>query len=184
MAHLLEKGRVPGSEPTSLSWYAVSVKSRHEKSVSGILANLGYESFLPFYKKRHCYERRIREFELPLFAGYVFCRFDVFQRLPVLLVPGVIRILGSGRTPFPVDDSEIAALRAAVNARLPLTPFPFFEAGQKVRITGGPLSGVAGTVVKVKDSFQIVLSVALLKRMVLVEVEPECLIPEITPPGS
>ena len=155
-------------------WFALSVKSRHEKSVSRFLADLGYESFLPIYKKQHCYGRRLREFELPLFAGYVFCRFSPFRRLPVLLTPGVIGIVGVGRTPMPLDDCEMMALQTAVQARLPLTPFPFPEAGQKVLVGKGPLSGVVGTVVRMNQSLRIVLSVEMLKRSVLVEVDSDC----------
>src|SRR5262249_43248586 len=39
--------------------------------------------------------------ELPLFPGYVFCRFARCDRLPVLKTPSVLRIVGTGLAPTP-----------------------------------------------------------------------------------
>jgi len=55
-------------------WFALSVTARHEKIVSQLLLNKGFETFLPLYTRRHQYARRVRRFELPLFPGYLFCR--------------------------------------------------------------------------------------------------------------
>ena len=161
-----------------LRWFALRVKARHEKSAAHLLESMGYELFCPTYRKRHSYGVRVREFQLPLFAGYVFCRLDVLNRLPVLKTPGVVDILGFGRTPAPIDNDEIYSLQTVVKAQLSLVPYPFPSAGETVRITQGPFSGLVGTVVRVKDSLRIVLSISLLKRSVLVEVESKHLLPE------
>ena len=61
--------------------------------------------------------------ELPLFPGYLFCRFDVRDRLlPILTTPGVIGIVGAGKTPVPVDDEEIEAIRAILRSGLAVQP--------------------------------------------------------------
>jgi len=38
--------------------------------------------------------RSIKEIEVPLFPGYLFCRMNPHNRLPVLMTPGVIRSWG------------------------------------------------------------------------------------------
>jgi Transcription termination factor nusG len=67
-----------------LPWFAIRVKSRHEKSVSHLFTLKGLESFLPLYKARHRWVDRTKNLDLPLFPGYVFCRMDPHVRLPVM----------------------------------------------------------------------------------------------------
>jgi transcription antitermination factor NusG len=108
-------------------WYALAVKPRHDRAVSGALEHKGYQTLVPLYKKRHRYSERTRESELPLFPGYIFCRFNSSTRLPILTTPGVMQILGAGRTPIPVEESEIVSLQTALRLQLPVQPFPFLE---------------------------------------------------------
>ncbi len=146
---------------------------RHEKAVAKILGNKGYETFLPIYSRRHKYSGRSRSFDLPLFPGYVFSRFDPSVRLPILTTPGVLQVMGTGRTPEPVPDSQIDAIRLAVQAGISLMPTAFWKTGDRARITSGPLTGVEGIVENIKP-LRLVLSVALLQRSVLLEVDAEC----------
>ena len=159
-------------------WYALAVKPRHDRAVSGALEHKGYQTLVPLYKKRRRYSARTRESELPLFPGYVFCRFNPLTRLPILTTPGVIQILGTGRTPIPVEESEISALQTALRLQLPVQPFPFLETGQRVRITEGALLGVEGIVMSFKQCLRLVLSISLLQRSVLLEIDRDCVSPE------
>ncbi|HYM08284.1 MAG TPA: transcription termination/antitermination NusG family protein [Terriglobales bacterium] len=152
-------------------WFALRVKPRQEKATSRLLEAKGYEAFLPLCRQQHHYGKRLREFDLVLFPGYLFCRFDVLARLPVLTTPGIIRLVGAGPAPVPVDEREINALRTAVLARLPMEPHPFLQTGARVQITGGSLAGVEGIVVDLRNSLRLVLSITLLQRSVLVEID-------------
>src|SRR5579864_1200201 len=159
-------------------WYALAVRPRHDRAVSGALEHKGYQTLVPLYKKRRRYSVRFRESELPLFPGYIFCRFDPLTRLPILTTPGVIQILGAGRMPIPVQESEIASLQTALRLQLPVQPFPFLETGQRVRITEGALAGVEGIVTSFKQCLRLVLSISLLQRSVLLEIDRDCVSPE------
>jgi transcription antitermination factor NusG len=161
---------VPVSEMGLRQWFALAVKPRFDKTVARALDTKGFETFLPLYKKRHDYGARSKEFELPLFPGYVFCRFNALIRLPIVTTPGVTHILGAGNGLVPVSETEIASLQTAIKAQLPLQPFPFLEVGQRVRIEAGVLAGVVGVIVSVKRSMSLVLSVTLLQRSVLLEI--------------
>ena len=154
------------------AWFALRVKPRHEKVVVQTLEAKGYQSLLPLYRRSEPESRRRREAELPLFPGYVFCHFNVLRRLPVVMTPSVLHIVGAGRTPAPVDAGEIAALEKTLAARVPVRPHPFLAAGQRVRITTGALAGVEGILVEIKKSLRLVISVKLLQRSVLVEIDP------------
>lgn len=181
MLQLIEKHSIRGSSPgdealrrshVAETWYALGVSARHEKSVARILLQKGYETFLPLFVNRHLYGRRAREFELPLFPGYVFCRFPAMSRMPVLTTPGVIHIVGAGREPVAVDETEVDAVRRAIAAKARTTPCAYLSHGRTARVKEGPLSGLEGIVMSAKPA-RLVLSISLLKRSVLVEIESE-----------
>ena len=159
------------SEKGSPQWFALSVKPRCDKAVARTLEAKGYETLLPLFHKLHSYAGRCRESELPLFPGYVFCRFSARTRLPILTTPGVIQILGTGSKPIPLPEAEILSLQTAIKAQLPLQPFPFLQLGQKVRIEEGVLTGVVGMVIRFKRPLRLVLSVTLLQRSILLEID-------------
>ena len=165
-------------ESKTQEWFAVGVAPRHEKSVSQILDHKGYETFLPLYSRRHQYAGRAREFQVPLFPGYLFCRVDPAVRLPVLTTPGVRYFLGAGRVPIPIEEAEITALRRAVLAGVAMAPHAFWQTGQKGRIAAGPLAGVEGIVVDARKPLRLLLSVTLLQRSVLLEIDSDCVVAE------
>jgi len=154
-----------------LMWYALQVRSRHESGIAGFLAGKGYETFLPFYTCRKRWSDRVKTIEAPLFPGYLFCRFDAQERLPILKTPGVIQVVGSNRAPIPVDESEIQAIQTLVASGLPNQPWPFLSVGDLVRIESGPLRGCEGLLIEFKGNHRLVLSVTLLHRSVGVEID-------------
>jgi len=159
-------------------WFALQVRGRHERLVSTILTNKGYESFLPTYRNWEGPKRKRHE-ESPLFPGYVFCRFDAFRRLPILVTPGVIHVVGIGRQPVAIDEIEMHSLVRIVDENFQAEPIDFLQPGEKVRIVEGPLSGVEGILIDHKNSLQLILSVTLLGRSVRVEVNRDCVVSAI-----
>ena len=157
-----------------LSWYALRVQSRLSSLASTTLRGKGYEEFLPLYRSRRKWSDRIKELELPLFPGYLFCRFDVSDRLmPILTTPGVIGILGAGKTPVPVDLEEIEAIRAILRSGLAAQPWPLLRVGAKVYIERGPMAGLEGIIARTDKVYRLVVSVSMLQRSVAVEIDRE-----------
>ena len=152
-------------------WFALRVKSRHEKAVSCVVRNKGFEEFLPVYESCRRWSDRVKTLELPLFPGYVFCRLDPRQRLHLLTIPGALHFAGIGKTPAPIDDGEIAAIRTAVHSGLPTEPWPFLEVGRRVRLDNGPLAGLEGILMENSRQHRVVISVGLLRRSVAVSIE-------------
>src|SRR5215469_11320307 len=85
----------------SARWYAVRTRSRFEATTSASFRDKGFTAFLPTYVSRRQWSDRIKELRLPLFPGYVFCRFDASDQYRVLNSPGVVHIVGAGDTPIP-----------------------------------------------------------------------------------
>jgi transcription antitermination factor NusG len=152
-------------------WYALQVRARWEDSTSNLLSNKGYRTFLPTIKAKERRGGRSKEIAAPLFSGYVFCQFDAVNRLPILVTPGVIAVVGRGRIPVPIEDSEVAALQKVVSSGFQPEPWPYLEVGQTIRIEDGALNGLEGILVSFKGSRRIVVSVSLLKRSVSLEID-------------
>jgi len=153
------------------SWYALQVRSRKEGYVASQIEGQGYECLLPTYKSVRKWSDRVKEVEQPLFPGYLFCRFDFQNRRSVITTPGVLQIVGYGRTAISVSDEEIQSLQLAVSSGMPKQPWPYLEVGQRVRVNYGTLSGLEGILVNVKGNHRVILSVTLLQRSVAMEVE-------------
>jgi len=158
-------------------WYALQVRPRFEKAVSRNLQSKGYEEFLPLYRKTSRWSDRTKEIELPLFPGYVFCRFNALQRLPIMMIPGVNSVVGVGKNLSPIDPQELDNVRNLLQSGSLFDPWPFFELGQMVEVERGPLAGTQGLIVRVKDSYRLVISINLLQRSVAVEIDRDCLKP-------
>jgi transcription antitermination factor NusG len=164
-------------EAENQKWFALQVRTRWESSTSLLLAGKGYQTLLPTYKVSKRWRGRVREVHAPLFPGYVFCQFDVQKRLPILVTPGVLALVGRGRIATPVDDMEIANLRTVVSSGLGAEPWPYLEVGQKIRIENDSLQGLEGILIQFKGNHRIVVSVSLLRRSVALEIDRCCVSP-------
>jgi len=152
-------------------WFAIMARTGREKSSTLLLENAGYECLLPVSKYTRHWSDRKKEVEVPLFPGYLFCRMDPCNRLPVLMTPGVIQIVGAGKTLIPVQEEEIVAIQRVVRNGLVTMPWPYLQVGQVARIEEGPLRGMTGIIVRIKSGMKLVLSVSLLQRSVAVEID-------------
>ncbi len=153
-------------------WYAIRVRSKYENVASAGLRGKGYEEFLPSYRSKRRWSDRVKEIELPLFPGYLFCRFCVNDRLlPILTTPGVLSIAGAGKTPIPVRDEEVGAVRAILSSGLASRPWPFLRVGSRVYIESGPLAGLEGIIAETEKVDRLIVSVSLLQRSVAVEID-------------
>jgi transcription antitermination factor NusG len=165
------------STTLGLSWFALNTRLRYEEFVAKHLSSRGYETLLPVYPCRRRWSDRVKKFDLPLFPGYLFCRFDSMDRLPIMTTPGMIQIVGFGKTPVPVEDSEIAAIQCAVSSDLAREPWPYLQVGEKVRVECGALRGVEGILLNIKGGHRLILSVTLLQRSVAIEVSSAWVVP-------
>jgi transcription antitermination factor NusG len=154
-------------------WFALQVRMRHETAVADHLQGKGYEWFLPLYKARRRWSDRVKEVDSPLFPGYLFCRFNPHDRLPILKTPGVTQIVGYNHVPVPVDEQEIEAIRRLVASGVPNFPCAYLEVGTKVRIEAGALRGLEGILMDLKGKRRLVLSITILQRSVAVEIDSD-----------
>jgi transcription antitermination factor NusG len=159
-------------------WYAAYTYANHEKKAAAEISRRGVECFLPKYRTARRWSDRQVELEMPLFPGYVFVHLVLHDRLKVLQVPGVARLVGFGGLPVALPDEQIDSLRAGLNGRLRAEPHPFLTVGRRVRVKRGPLAGMSGILLRKKGKFRLVISIDLIQRSMAVDadvadVEPE-----------
>src|SRR5882724_10943079 len=94
-----------------LFWYAAYTSANHEKRVAEQLGVRLVEHFLPVYESVRRWKDRRMKLELPLFPGYIFVRLALCDRLQVLQVPGVAKLVGFNGTPTALPQEEIDALK-------------------------------------------------------------------------
>lgn len=157
-----------------LEWFALRVKSNRERITSAGLRGKGYDVFLPEYKRFS--SRGSGQAEVPLFPGYLFCRFNVHDRLPIVSMPGLVHIVGFGKTPVPVDEQELESLKILIQAGLPVRREPEMAVGQPIRIERGPLAGASGIIVDLRRQ-RFVVAISLLQRSVSVTLERDWISP-------
>jgi transcription antitermination factor NusG len=152
-------------------WYAAYTSANHEKRVAKQLEERAVDHFLPLYRSvRRWSDRRVQS-DLPMFPGYVFVRLALRNRLRVLQIPSVVRLVGFNGLPTALPDEEVEVLRSGLSQRLRAEPHPFLTVGRRVRVRRGPLQGAEGILVRKKNIFRMVLSLELIRRSVAVEVD-------------
>jgi transcription antitermination factor NusG len=157
--------------PVEPHWFAAYTFGNHEKRVAETLAGKAVEHFLPLYESvRHWSDRKVR-LKQPLFPGYVFVRIATQERLSVQKVQGVVRLVGFNGQLTALPDDEIEILRRALTTQISAAPHPFLAAGTRVRIVRGPLAGMSGMTVRRKGSTRVVLSIELIRRSVIVDLD-------------
>lgn len=161
------------------SWYAVYTRARHEKRIAEELARRSIEVYLPLYETARQWRNGRHVVQMPLFPGYAFVRMALRNRVSALRVPGVVDFVGYGGKPAALEGEEIINLRRALGEGRKVEPHPFLSEGKKVRITAGPLTGMVGVVLRRKGQVQFMVSVELIQRSVLVEIDSAELEPHV-----
>src|SRR5579863_2889474 len=162
----------PSSEvaPQAL-WYAIYTRFRHEKTVAQVLTRKGLETFLPLYESAHRWKDRTKLVSLPLFPCYVFLKGSLDRRLDVMNTPGFHAFVSAAGQPAAIPPNEIEAIRRTIESGARVNPYPFMKCGERVRVKCGPLTGVEGILVRMKNQFRLVVSVEMLGKAVAVEVD-------------
>ena len=106
-------------------WYAAYTCANQEKRVAAELDVRAVEHFLPLYSSVRRWSDRRVSLELPLFPGYLFVRLALRDRLRVLHIPTVVRLVGFSGRPAALPDTEMEIMRSGLSQGLRAEPHPF-----------------------------------------------------------
>ena len=140
------------------AWYLVTTKLKSEIRVkNNLMTKHGLETFFPVYPPK----KAGSQIGLPLFARYVFVRFDLerdFQKIQYS--PGVSRVVCFGATYIPVPDDVITCLRERCDQDDQIIA-PDLTTGQKVRVKNGLFEGCEGIIQEKRGNRRIQLLLQL-----------------------
>ena len=157
-------------------WYAIYVRSRHEKKVHQLLLEKGVESSLPLIKTTRKWSDRKKKVEIPLFRGYVFVKIDVSRdQLNILQTDGVVKFIGIINKPSRIPDEEIHWVHMMVEKSPEVRIEQKIPVGQKVRVTAGPFKGIEGVVLRSGNRSRLVVLIESIMHAVSVEINPNYL---------
>lgn len=126
-------------------WYLVRTKQQKEALVQYKLAGFLYRTFLPRIRTGRPRGGILVESVTPLFPCYLFALFELESALyKVLHTNGVAGIVCAGSTPSEVDPSIIEEISCRGQNGIIEVPPKTLSAGERVRLTDGPLKGFAG----------------------------------------
>ena len=159
----------------NIPWYALTVRHQHEWQVEQLLQSQGWDTLVPSCRIKRQWSDRMKEIQLPLFAGYVLCKFPIEQKARVMNTPGIASVVSFAGAPAELDPRQIADIQQAVASGLPLHPWTSFKRGERVRVERGPLKGIEGTLLDEKDGLRLIVGIEMLQRAVSVELTADML---------
>jgi transcription antitermination factor NusG len=162
-----------------VAWYVLRTRVGGELAAAANLEYRGFSPYCPMQKERRRYTDRIKIVETAVFSGYVFCQFNVREKLPIVSCPGVEYIVGFADGPAPVPEEELDSVRRMIDAGA--TAVKSLSRGERVRVTHGPLEGVEGVLVRDSSGDRLVVSINLLNRgtSLLINQDQVCPVEEI-----
>jgi len=96
----------------------------------------------------------------------------------------VVRLVGFGGLPTAVPDDQVEILRSGLTERLSAEPHPFLAVGRKVRIFRGPLAGPEGILLRRRGRYRFVLSLEVIQRAIVVDVDGTDVVPVAEAKGA
>ena len=175
----LYKSKIQDSKSIiSKFWYAIYVRSRHEKSVHSELQKKGIESSLPLTIVTRQWSDRRKKVEVPLFRGYVFVKIDIKnEKLPVLTTSGVVKFVMFNNVTVRIPKDQMYWLQQMIASDLLLSQEQDFPVGTEIDVMFGPLKGMRGRVKQKNSKTKLVVWFDAIMQGVSVEIDPTWLTP-------
>lgn len=151
------------SEPR---WFVCHTKPRCEKKFADLLAREGFAHYLALIESVRHYGTQKKVFTKPLFAGYVFGQITPEKKNRVYQGDLLVRALPVENEAIFLRQLEDVKLICASGLEAAL--HPLIRKGTRVRVAGGPLSGLEGFVDDPANPQGIVVSVDVLQQGLLV----------------
>ena len=82
----------------------------------------------------------------------------------------MINFVGNQSGPISIPEKEIDDVRSVLSQRIAYSPCPFLKIGERVRIIGGALDGIEGTLIGRGPDTKLVISIELIQRSMAVSV--------------
>jgi transcription antitermination factor NusG len=160
------------------AWYALRVRSRHEKKVAALLKQKDIEISLPLLQVTRQWSDRKKLIQEPLFRGFVFARIPLqLKRFEALQTPGAVAFSGIAGKIKAIPDDQMYWLDQVLHTSEEIKLERDFPVGQRVRVTHGPWLGIEGIVQETRAKARLVIWLEALMQGMSVTMEAALLEP-------
>ena len=155
--------------PRNTNWAAAWTKSRAEKALVEYLKTRSVSTFLPLVSRRHVYSSAVRQYDVPLFPGYVFFDQSNISRSEVFESRKVAQILN---TPEPLAlANELEQIAMALRHDPSLREARFGQMGIPVVLARGPMKGLRGDLVRMGNASRLIVRVTFLGKAAELDID-------------
>ena len=155
----------------SKSWYAIYVKSRHEKCVYNDLQDKYIESSLPMKTVYSNWSDRKKKVDIPLFRGYIFVKIDIQnEKLDVLQIDGVVKFVSFGGKTITIPEEQMYWLDRLIS-KSDIEYEDKFPMGANVEVEYGPFKGLRGRVKNTHSETRLVVWFDTIMQGVSVDID-------------
>lgn len=168
-AEAITEGDWPLSQARQAHWWVLHTRARHEKRVAEALDQHGVDYFMPLVPSKRTYGKRVVEFSVPLFPGYVFLsgdHDDVEVAWQTNRVANIIPVSDQARL-----TRELRQIHALITSGKPVDLYPGLRKGRRCRIVTGPLKGLEGVVTRRRNVSRFFVAVSFVGQSAVVEID-------------
>lgn len=168
-AAAIAEGDWPLSRARQARWWVLHTRARHEKRVAEALDQHGVDYFMPLVPSKRTYGKRVVEFSVPLFPGYVFLsgsHDDVEVAWHTNRVANIIQVSDQDRL-----TEELRSIHKMITSGAPVDLYPGLRKGRRCRIVSGPLKGLEGVVTRRRSVSRFFVAVTFLGQSAVVEID-------------
>jgi transcription antitermination factor NusG len=160
-------------------WYALYVKSRHEKKVASLLSEKGLDVYVPLRKVLKQWSDRKKWVEEPVISCYVFVNMLGSQRDNVLQTRGVVGFVRNNRKDATIPDEEMNIMRDILNVPdISVTlDREDLHIGELCEVVAGPMIGKKVKLYEIRGKKKVGVYIDDLKMGLTLEINPSCLKP-------
>jgi len=153
-------------------WYAIYVRSRAEKKAKFLLEEKGIDCYLPLKKTLRQWSDRKKWVEMPVISGYIFVHIPLRDRLEVLQTDFVLTFVTWLGQYAVIPQEQITAMKQMLGQEVYRveTDFEKYHINHEVRVISGPLTGMKGFLVQVKNRKKIMIRIDHINVNMMVEV--------------
>ncbi|MBS9522999.1 UpxY family transcription antiterminator [Litoribacter ruber] len=150
-------------------WYVMYTAPRAEKKVTQRLEENGLEVFLPMVEEIRQWSDRKKKVQRALFNGYIFVKTTKDRLWESLQVQGAVKFVHFAGNHATVRDQEIETIKRLLETGVAVeVDTGEIEAGEKVKILGGPMQGFEGECVQKGNKDYFIIRIPTIHQNVMV----------------
>jgi transcriptional antiterminator RfaH len=160
------------------TWLVVNTRPHQEAYARENLVRQDFHVYCPMISKRIRHARRAHDAPRPLFPGYIFVEQRAQQSWrPILGTYGVKTLVTSGDRPSVLPGRFVEALKVREIGGVICKPAAALEVGQRVEVQGGPLGGLIGKIIALRDKERVLVLLNLLDQETRTHIRVDMLSP-------